>query len=149
MDLYIDPTAPPAQPNQIWNFLSNEGLVWGIDGDVLPMEPGEVITLTLGDALYWPELSKFSGSLSAGTPVYVQVDSANTDSTYGGVLESHEALGEAYNNIAGPIPAAVAATQETIHLPLLYTQGVGIEATLAEDTPRHMLPPRIQVETEK
>ena len=149
VDLYIDPSALPTQPNQIWNFLSDEGLVWGVDGDVLPMEPGEVITLTLGDALYWPDLSKFSGTLPAGTPIYVQVDSANTDSTYGGILESDEALGQVYNNVAGPIPAVVATTQETIHLPLLNTQGTGTAATLTEDTPQHTLPSRTQVETDK
>jgi hypothetical protein len=40
--------------------------------------------------------------LLAGTP-YVQVDSANVNTTYGAVLENHEILGAPYNNIGGPV----------------------------------------------
>jgi hypothetical protein len=148
VDLYIDPSAPPTQPNQIWNFLAEEGLVWGVDGDVLPMEPGEVITLTLGDALYWPDLSKFSGSLPADTPVYVQVDSANTESTYGGVLESHEAAGGPYNNVVGPVMARAGIAQQRTFLPLLNGQGQAVVAGQLEDTPQHTLPTRVQPEME-
>ena len=153
VDMYIDPSMPPTKPNEIWNFLANEGLVWGVDGDVLPMEPGEVITLTLGDALYWPDLSKFSGSLPPGTPVYVQVDSANTNTTYGGVLESHEASGGAYNNVAGPIPVEAAAARQTFYLPLLTTEGTAGAAEVSEPTGEpepeiHMLPSRVQPGTE-
>jgi hypothetical protein len=36
-------------------------------------------------------------------PVYVQVDSRNAQTTYGGVLETHEIFGEAYNNISSAI----------------------------------------------
>lgn len=149
VDLYIDPSEPPTQPNQIWNHLSDEGLVWGVDGDVLPMDPGEVITLTVNDALYWPDLSQFSGSLPVGTPVYVQVDSANADTTYGGVLETHEAAGAAYNNVAGPVPAVAAAAQEQVFLPLLSTPGQAATAGDLGDGPRYTLPPRIDQETEQ
>jgi hypothetical protein len=38
--------------------------------------------------------------MTPGTPVYAQVDSVNSDTTYGGVLETHEILlGQPYNNI--------------------------------------------------
>jgi hypothetical protein len=149
VDLYVDPSVVPTQPNQIWNFLADEGLVWGVDGDVLPMEPSEVITLTIGDALYWPDLSKFSGALPPGTPIYVQVDSANTNTTYGGVLESHEAAGAAYNNVAGPIPAVAAAAYQTFYLPLLTTEGTTgaaeVSGPAAEPEPEiHMLPSRVE-----
>jgi len=99
VDVYIAPDPVPSGVNQIWNDLCNEGLVWGVTSDV---PPGEAITLTVGDTYYWPEYSRFSGALAAGTPVYAQVDSANVDTTYGAVLESHEITGGEYNNIAGP-----------------------------------------------
>jgi hypothetical protein len=67
------------------------------------LESGEELTLTNGDVYYWPEYSNFSGTLSPRTPVYVQVDSANADTTYGAVLESHEIVGGTYNNISGPV----------------------------------------------
>jgi hypothetical protein len=38
--------------------------------------------------------------LPVGTVIYVQVDSANTQTNYGAVLENHEITGLAYNNIA-------------------------------------------------
>jgi hypothetical protein len=63
---------------------------------------GESITLTLNDAYYRPELSNLPASISAGTPIYVQVDSANTTTNYGNVLETHEITNGTYNNIVGP-----------------------------------------------
>ncbi len=103
VDLYINPDPIPTGVNQIWNDLCDEGLVWGVTADALPLAPGDVITLTIGDAHYWPDYSKFSGSFPAGTPVYAQVDSANTNTTYGAVLENHEITGGPYNNISGPV----------------------------------------------
>ncbi len=104
IDLYVDPDPVPTGVNQTWDNLCDQGIVWGIDGGgALPLEPGEALTLTLGDAHYWPSLSNFPGSLPAGTPIYVQVDSANIHTTYGAVLESHEIYGGAYNNIGGPV----------------------------------------------
>ena len=38
--------------------------------------------------------------MAVGTAVYAQVDSANTNTSYGAVLENHESNGGAYNNIA-------------------------------------------------
>ena len=55
--------------------------------------------LAVGDAFYRPEHSSFSTPLSPGTPVYVQVDAYDKDTTYGAVLESHEITGATYNNI--------------------------------------------------
>ena len=93
----------PTAVNQVWQDFSREGLVWGVTADLLPLETGESITLTVGDAYYWEEHSRFSGTLTEGMPVYVQVDSANAQTTYGGVLETHEIFGEAYNNISSAI----------------------------------------------
>jgi uncharacterized repeat protein (TIGR01451 family) len=104
IDLYVDPDPVPTGVNQTWDNLCDEGIVWGVDGGgALPLEPGETLTLTVGDVYYWPSLSNFPGSLPAGTPIYVQVDSANMHTTYGAVLESHEIYGGAYNNISGPV----------------------------------------------
>ncbi len=99
VDVYVDPDPVPSGVNQIWNALCTEGLVWGVTDGV---QPGEAITLTVGGDYYRPEYSHFSGTLASGTPVYAQVDSANADTTYGAVLESHEITGGEYNNIAGP-----------------------------------------------
>jgi hypothetical protein len=104
VDLYIGPVVPPTSVNQPWSQLGGGGMVWGVEGDVLPLDPGETITLFPGDAYYWIEYSRpGSWPLPVGAPVYVQVDSVNLDTDYGGVLEGHEAAGGAYNNIAGPV----------------------------------------------
>jgi len=103
VDLYVDPYPVPTGVNQIWNALSSEGAVWGVEGSLLPLEPGGVITLMLGDDYFWEEYSNFPDVLSAGTPIYVQVDSADVGTTYGAVLESHEIVGGPYNNIMGPV----------------------------------------------
>lgn len=104
VDVYIDPTTPPTAVNQTWSLLGDEGLVWGVTAT---LNPGQAITLTIGDAHYHPELSNFSGSITAGTPVYAQADSANSLTTYGAVLEDHEASSDPYNNISGPVSPAV------------------------------------------
>ena len=41
--------------------------------------------------------------LTAGTPTHAQVDSANADTTYSGVLEGYEIISQAYNKIEGPV----------------------------------------------
>jgi len=100
VDAYINPNPVPAHVNQIWNDLADEGLVWGVTAD---MQPGDTITLTVGDAYYTADYSQVAWPLAAGTPVYVQVDSWNADTTYGAVLESHEIGGGVYNNIGSTV----------------------------------------------
>ncbi len=102
VDLYVDPSPPPTRVNQTWDQLGGEGLVWGVDGQVLPLAPGEAITLTVGDPYYWAEHSYVDWPLPAGAALYAQVDSAG-DGAYGGVLELDEIRGEPYNNILGPV----------------------------------------------
>jgi hypothetical protein len=106
VDFYVDPNPPPTAVNQVWNDgRSTQGIVWGVSNisDVnpqpLPLAPGGVFTLTVGDAYYWPSYSYINWPLQAGTPVYAQVDSANISTTYGAVLENHEIVGGFYNNI--------------------------------------------------
>jgi subtilisin-like proprotein convertase family protein len=100
VDVYIAPRTEPTQVNQTWDQLGSQGLVWGVTADALPaLEPGGVLTLTAGDAYYWPSHSRVSWPLAVGTPVYAQVDSFNPATTYGAVLEDHEMSGEDSNNI--------------------------------------------------
>lgn len=99
VDLYVDPDPVPMEPNDIWaDGRSRSGLVWHIDPY---MQPGESTILTIGDANFRPLLSRVPGVLPRGTVIYVQVDSANTETTFGGVHEMHEVPGSAapYNNI--------------------------------------------------
>jgi len=104
VDLYIDPDPVPTGVNQTWDDgRCAEGMVWGISAPALPLGPGDTVTLTNGDAFYWPEYSNFSGAIQAGSAVYAQVDSANVNTAHGGVLESHEIAGGPYNNISGPV----------------------------------------------
>jgi len=117
VDLYINPSPAPTGVNETWESLGNEGIAWIVTEPALPLEPGGVINLTIGDAYYRPSLSNFPGSLSAGTTVYAQVDSANGDTAYGAVLEIHEAFSipyeplpsMEYNNIAGPVISTTSA----------------------------------------
>lgn len=110
IDVSIAPRRAPLQVNEIWQLLGDAGLVWGVDAAALPLAPGEQLTLRVGDAFYRPELSAIPEVLALGTPVYVQVDSANAATEYGAVLETHERDGGPYNNIASvTVPAGGAA----------------------------------------
>jgi len=106
VDLYIDPERMPTGVNETWDLVCDQGIAWGISGDVLPLDPGETITLvycpgSAGSGLRpVDEYTQFDGALAPGTPIAVQVDSANVDDVkYGGVREDHEIWGLAYNNI--------------------------------------------------
>jgi len=113
VDLYVDPNPPPTGVNQTWNDgRSAQGVVWGVTAPALSsLQPGGLLTLTVGDTYYWPSLSRITWPLPVGTLIYAQVDSANTGATYGAVLENHEITGGEYNNIASTdsISAASAA----------------------------------------
>jgi hypothetical protein len=108
VDVYLDPDPAPTHVNQIWPDLSAQGLVWGVTANLATGQaliPGEVLTLTVGGDYYVAAYSHVAWPLPVGTQVYAQVDSANVETTYGGVLESHEITGGAYNNVAGPFPS--------------------------------------------
>jgi len=102
VDLYFNPNPIPTAVNQTWPFLGDTGLVWGITAPALPLDPGKSLTLTIGDSYYRADLSQFNGEITAGISIYVQVDSANANSTFGAVQETHELQDEFYNNISGP-----------------------------------------------
>mgnify|MGYP002713010523 CR=1 FL=1 len=99
VDLYINPTTAPTAVNQVWHVVGKEGIVWGIT-DIVALAPGGQITLTLNHPSLTPEKSNYSGTFNEEDIIYVQVDSAHTGTSYGGVLEAHEQSGGTYNNIA-------------------------------------------------
>jgi len=114
VDLYINPTTPPTAVNQTRETLGCQGAVWGVTVDALPqLAPGGVLTLTLNDAHYWPSRSNMPATLPAGTPIYAQVDSANTSTNYGAVLENHEITGLPYNNITSAVSGSLVIEQLT------------------------------------
>ena len=45
VDLYIDPVRMPTGVNEVWNRLCDQGIVWGIPPEELPLDPGKTITL--------------------------------------------------------------------------------------------------------
>lgn len=134
VDVYINPNTPPVSVNDVWNFIGSEGLVWGVVAPAVPVQPGATVTLSIDDAYYWPSLSNISWPIPPDTPIYAQVDSANAESIYGGVLENHEAAGGAYNNILGPVLSTSvegsSQLNEKVYLPLITSSGT---ASAAED----------------
>lgn len=46
VDAYIDPHTPPTGVNDVWWRVGEEGLVWGVTEDALPLGSGETLTLT-------------------------------------------------------------------------------------------------------
>jgi Big-like domain-containing protein len=111
VDFYIAPNPVPTQENELWKDVAKEGIAWGVDTVI---QPGTSLTLTYSTAPGAPNLyysaanSGYSGSLPADTAVYAQVDSAHLNTTYGGVLETHEILGESYNNVSSQYTAVAA-----------------------------------------
>ncbi len=107
VDAYIYPDTAPVRVNQTWDELGQQGVTWGIDSTALPIHPGQLLTLTLSGPYYQADYSHVVWPLVVGTPIYVQVDSVNSATNYGAVLENHEISGAAYNNIIGPMKAGV------------------------------------------
>jgi uncharacterized repeat protein (TIGR01451 family) len=105
VDAYINPTSAPVRVNQLWNAVGNRGATWAVLGSVLPLEPGETVTLTQGDVYYRPTLSNPGGPITAGTQLYAQVDSFNATSSNGAVLETHERDGGGVQQYSRPVAA--------------------------------------------
>lgn len=108
VDFYIDPDPVPMHENEVWSDVSDEGIVWGVN---VSIAAGDSLTLRYSTApgapnlFYSEENSGYTGLLPVGTTVYAQVDSAHLNTTYGGVLELHEILGTAYNNVSAAYTA--------------------------------------------
>jgi len=121
VDLYLNPSPAPTHVNQTWQMLGAQGMAWGVTTPALPLAAGQAITLTTGGDYYRTDQSAFSAPIPAGTQVYVQVDSANTNTTYGAVRETHEISGTTYDNIAGP----TASISNTILISTIGTHAAG------------------------
>lgn len=102
VDLYIDPHTAPTAVNQSWDLMGDQGLVWGVTENALPLAPGEAFPLIQGDAYYWPDYSLLTSALTADTQIYAQVDSFSEESSHGAIFERDEESGAVYNNIFGP-----------------------------------------------
>lgn len=103
VDFYVDPNPVPTHANQLWDDLGSEGIAWGI---TIPINPGDSLTLIYSTAPGAPNTfvsaddTNFTGTMVAGTVVYAQVDSAHVGHVNGAIEETHEILGEAYNNVS-------------------------------------------------
>jgi hypothetical protein len=118
VDAYVDPDPIPSTPNDIWQDFADQGLAWGIQGN---LPPGATLTLTEGTALPGITYTLVTWPLRIGTAIYAQVDSAYVGQSYGAVLESHEILGSGYNNISGPANVeASAADLPDVNIPAPY-----------------------------
>jgi hypothetical protein len=106
VDLYVNPSHVPGY-NETCQTMGCEGAAWGVTSSatalptLLPIAPGEVVTLTTSGDYYWPSKETINWPLSQGDAVYAQVDSVNAATTYGAVLENHEMTGGPYNNVSG------------------------------------------------
>jgi subtilisin-like proprotein convertase family protein len=100
VDLYVNPNPPPTEVNQSWQMLAEQGATWGVETS---LGAGEVLTLTLDSPTLWAEYSDITFPLTDDAQIYVQVDSLNFETSYGAILEQHEMIGGAYNNIVGPL----------------------------------------------
>ena len=127
VDAYIDPNPPPVAVNQIWwdQNRSTQGVAWAVTGALMPLVPGQTITLTSLDAYVSPPRTFFTGSLPIGTPIYAQVDSYNFYTDYGAVLERSEIMNELYNNILGPVLSQATFGLLKFDSPALATRGDG------------------------
>ncbi len=111
VDFYVDPNPVPTHANQLWDDLGSEGIAWGI---TIPINPGESLTLIYSTVPGAPNTfvsaddTNFTGTMAAGTPVYAQVDSAHVGRVNGAIEETHEILGEAYNNVSQMFTSTVA-----------------------------------------
>jgi hypothetical protein len=113
VDVYVNPDAIPTAVNQTWDTLGDQGLVWGVTADALPLAPGQALTLTVGGDYYVVEYSHLSWPLPVGASVYAQADSADAATIYGAVLESHEITGQVYNNISSTVSTAGFGDEDT------------------------------------
>ncbi len=106
VDIYLNPVPVPTGVNQIWDDgRAPYGLAWGVSEAALPLEPGQTLTLTTrpDDPYLVRSRSLLPSTSLTNAAIYAQVDSVNLDTTYGGVLETHEVNGGAYNNILGGV----------------------------------------------
>lgn len=99
VDLFVDPSVLPTKPNHTTQTLREEGLIWFVSGQTLPIDPGEIVTIRTNDSNFDTEFSDFTGTIPSGTLLVVHVDSADSATDYGAIRETHEQNNGIYNNI--------------------------------------------------
>ncbi|MCD6554886.1 MAG: Ig-like domain repeat protein, partial [Anaerolineae bacterium] len=117
VDLYIDPPDPSQiEVNRGWSQVGcSQGLVW----TVYWLNAGDSVVLSTINAnnpdnvYYWPEYSNFGGYFTdpGAHTLYAQVDSWNTETTYGAIYEANEG-----NNIHGPATVSVGGRAASLPL---------------------------------
>jgi hypothetical protein len=95
IDLYLDPEAPP-EVNQPWTELCYPyGAAWFVES----LAPGETLTLTISDAHYQVDQSRWPDAYTGGDHnLWAYVDSWGDPHPWGGVQELDET-----NNRYGPV----------------------------------------------
>lgn len=130
-DVYLCPVSPPTAVNQIWQDVGDAGLVWGIDTRGLTLLPGGQLVLKNHGVHFDTSLSEYPTVLPAGCRVYAQVDSANTNTEFGAILEADEIGSAVYNNItsvtlSAPVSTAEWATGAADHIPSIPESRQGL-----------------------
>jgi uncharacterized repeat protein (TIGR01451 family) len=135
VDLYVAPNPVPERPNQLWSDgRSKQGAVWGIHG--VTLAPGAELRLTLNDAYYASQYSQIK-QLAVGTPIYVQVDSANAVTSYGAIQEADEIDTGPYNNISSTTVVTIAGLEPALAtVPAADLDDVALPARAQVPTPR-------------
>lgn len=107
VDLYDNPTSPPEEANQIWNWLCPGpveecyGIAWYVEEG---LEPGESIQLSSLTGWEEPQTHWTGGFVTPGRhDIYAFVDSWNRTVWYGAVLEQNEGVDNQY----GPVVVCV------------------------------------------
>jgi hypothetical protein len=139
VDLYVNPSHVPGY-NETCQTMGCEGAAWGVTSSatalptLLPIAPGEVVTLTTSGDYYWWPKETINWPLSQGDTVYAQVDSVNAATTYGAVLENHEMTGGPYNNVSGQFTVQSLGTASS--------PGLSPDEGQQQDLSQTSLPPR-------
>lgn len=138
VDLYLCPDSPPTTVNQIWEDVGDAGLVWGISTRGLLLPPDGELTLNINDPHFDSNKSDYPELLPTSCQVYVQVDSSNLATNFGGVLENHELSGHPYNNIASITLSEPISTARWASISLGNSRHHGAEDQVISITvPRH------------
>jgi hypothetical protein len=109
VDLFINPSKPPAAANTIWNMVCGMtpcfGITWAVPGG---LGPGDSVTLTSAPGQFATPYSIWPGYFARGTAdLYLYVDSWNPGVTAGAVPESNEGNNRAELHglvVTGPNP---------------------------------------------
>ncbi len=103
--------------NDTWNVGGGgAGAAWLVSA----IAAGETLTLTVGDARYQADASNVPTSIPAGTILWAQVDSADTQNlnNTGAVIETHEARNGPYDTSRAAVNnIASTATENVVNFP--------------------------------